>query len=650
MDTCLHTVCLLAVAFLWVPALRADDTTSDASFTDIGSDTTLTGSADSTGLCGLKKIVRTPKIINGKDAYHGQYPWAVSLRLHRRHHCGGALIDHQWVLTAAHCVAQISHRVFTVKLGGHYRNTEYEVTSVEVPVSRVVPHEGFSFSSFANDIALVKLAKSVDYSNYVWPVCLPTTDAVDYANSTGVVIGWGKISTAGVSASSLQQVELPIIDNPKCIKWYESQGKVIPIRSSQFCAGLEEGGKDACQGDSGSPMMRVDSTNGQAMAIGIVSAGIGCALPKLPGLYTRVASYLPWLQKVMATTPSVEKLPPIVPDVSKIFNITAPIHTVPAGNGSVIIITQVLHNLTHIRPPTTTTSAPYYVCNNMFRCLQIMAKVWSQPLHPKCTEEAMITRMQCIADLIIVLLCVVIGVYVAINGRAFTPPPNWLTTITAWMGVCGYLCFNIYVINNMTSNYSRIISDQWTYWWSDRKYMDIMWWPKLEACFMCANIIRCSACTGVVIGWGKISTAGVSASSLQQVELSIIDNPKCIKWYESQGKVIPIRSSQFCAGLEEGGKDACQGDSGSPMMRVDSTNGQAMAIGIVSAGIGCALPKLPGLYTRVASYLPWLQKVMATTPAVEKLPPLVPDVSKIFNITAPIHTVPAGNGSVIIIT
>jgi secreted trypsin-like serine protease len=186
--------------------------------------------SDSESLCGLKKIVRTPKIINGKDAYHGQYPWAVSLRLHRRHHCGGALIDHNWVLTAAHCVAQISHRVFTVKLGGHYRNTEFETTSVEVPVSRVVPHESFSFSSFANDIALVRLAKTVDYNNYIWPVCLPQTDATDYANQTGVVIGWGKISTAGVSASSLQQVELPIIDNQKCIKWYESQGKVIPIR------------------------------------------------------------------------------------------------------------------------------------------------------------------------------------------------------------------------------------------------------------------------------------------------------------------------------------------------------------------------------------------------------------------------------------
>lgn len=180
------------------------------------------------GVCGLRKVIRSPKIINGKDAYHGQYPWAVSLRLHSRHHCGGALLNNNWVLTAAHCVAKISHRAFTVKLGGHYRNNEIESTAVEVPVKMVIPHEGFTFSNFANDIALILLNKRVVYSNYIYPICLPFADEVDYANQTGTVIGWGKLTPSGSSAATLQQLDLPILDNAKCIKWYETQGKAFP--------------------------------------------------------------------------------------------------------------------------------------------------------------------------------------------------------------------------------------------------------------------------------------------------------------------------------------------------------------------------------------------------------------------------------------
>ena len=71
------------------------------------------------------------------------------------------------------------------------------------------------------------------------------------------------------------------------------------LTGSQICAG-GEAGKDSCVGDSGSGLMREIVTGGspfyRSHLIGVVSFGPRlCGTKGVPGVYTRVNSFLPWI-------------------------------------------------------------------------------------------------------------------------------------------------------------------------------------------------------------------------------------------------------------------------------------------------------------------------------------------------------------------
>lgn len=66
---------------------------------------------------------------------------------------------------------------------------------IDVPVAERIPHEGFSKRE--NDIALLRLARSVTFSNWIKPICLPVSPGTyntNYVDYHFTVAGWGRVS------------------------------------------------------------------------------------------------------------------------------------------------------------------------------------------------------------------------------------------------------------------------------------------------------------------------------------------------------------------------------------------------------------------------------------------------------------------------
>ena len=100
---------------------------------------------------------------------------------------------------------------------------------------------------------------------------------------------------------------------------------------------------------------------------------------------------------------------------------------------------------------------------------------------------------------------------------------------------------------------------------------------------------------------------GVTSVGSQEVRAHVREAEGCRRLYRELGVHLP--DTILCASLEAGGKEACQGDTGGGLLQLRvGDQGAWTQEGIVSAGIGCARRGVPGLYTRVSSYLDWIQE------------------------------------------
>ncbi|XP_077653386.1 ovochymase-2-like [Urocitellus parryii] len=250
------------------------------------------------------------RIVGGSQVKKGSYPWQVSLKQRQKHICGGTIISPQWVITAAHCVANRNFASTLNVTAGEHDLSQEEPREQTLTIETIIVHPRFTIKKPMDyDIAILRMAGTFQFGQLVGPVCLPEPGERFEAGFICTTAGWGRLTEDGILSQVLQEVNLPILSKKECVAALLTLKK--PFNGKTFlCTGSPDGGRDACKGDSGGSLMCRNKKGAWTLA-GVTSWGLGCGRSwrnngqkdeqGSPGIFTDISKVLPWIREHIQT-------------------------------------------------------------------------------------------------------------------------------------------------------------------------------------------------------------------------------------------------------------------------------------------------------------------------------------------------------------
>lgn len=135
-------------------------------------------------------VANVESMLNGIDAQEGQFPYMVSLinRELKLHMCGGAIIDERHIISDGFCLDKYS--TAPEKLIAHvgaWKTSDKSQSEIE----KIFVHPDFDSATKRNDIAIVRLANEIIFTDQIQPIALPIKNFPNEDEIELIVSGFG---------------------------------------------------------------------------------------------------------------------------------------------------------------------------------------------------------------------------------------------------------------------------------------------------------------------------------------------------------------------------------------------------------------------------------------------------------------------------